>query len=169
MSPKGECQCGYVHATNELQTENPHCGQQQHQSWTNVDFEFVTAEHICDDESIVTFVFDDSQKVEVVKQFLCHWSPVFNAMLSSNSGWKESTESVIKLRGKQAKMFEILVSFCYTGTIPDREYSTVELINLFCCANEYQITKLIENLKERLVVSFSFLTLHFTNCNGCSI
>ena len=151
MSFKGEC--------DDVQA-NPQ--RRHHQSWTNVNFEFVTGEHICDDESIVTFVFDDSQKVEVVKQFLCHWSPVFNAMLSSKNGWKESTESVIKLPGKQAKIFEILVSFCYTGTIPDTEYSTEELINLFCCAHEYQITKLIEDMKIKLVVSFHlFFTLIF--------
>ena len=166
MSWKVKCQCDKDHRVkdnNELGIENPHCGQQQkHQSWTNVDFEFVTAEQMCADASIVTFVFDDSQKVEVVKQFLCHWSPVFNAMLSSNSSWKESTESEIKLPGKQAKIFEILVCFCYTKTIPDTEYSTEELINLFCCAHEYQITKLIEDMKIKLVVSFHlFFTLIF--------
>ena len=166
MSSKGECHTGYVHAINELGIENPHCGQQQHQSWTNV--KLVTGEHICDDESIVTFVFDDSQKVEVVKQFLCHWSPVFNTMLSSKNGWKESRESEIKLPGKMAKIFKMVVCFCYTGTIPG-DYSTEELINLFCDANEYQITGLIVYLKDRLVVSFPFRTLLFTNWNGCSI
>ena len=97
--------------------------------------------------------------MEVIKQFLCHWSPVFNAMFSSNNGWKESSESEIKLPGKLAIIFEILVCFCYTKTIPDTKYSTEELIHLLFDANEYQITNLTVAAKNRLVVSFHYFNV----------
>ena len=158
MSWKVKCQCDKDHRVkdnNELGIENPHCGQQQkHQSWTNVDFEFVTAEQMCADASIVTFVFDDSQKVEVVKQFLCHWSPVFNAMLSTKEASQKSSENEINLPGKSAKPFELLVYFCYTGKLTSETYETDEMVDLFVYANEYQITKLVDKLKPMLVVSF---------------
>ncbi|KAI4847298.1 hypothetical protein E4T44_04588 [Aureobasidium sp. EXF-8845] len=85
----------------------------------------------------------------VHKELFCYFSPYYTTLLEDNSSKVRET---IKLNLSK-HLAQALVRWLYTGTLPETGEDVIDLINLYCFANERKMLALRRSIMSRIIDS----------------